>query len=148
MKHSKYIVCSLIILFVAVSCNRVKTTPEVVQAYADGKPRVAIEYTTNKQGEKILYKETHYFPGEKKYVEGKYDEHQHRDGTWTSWYDNGQKNSECKYIDGKENGAYHVWHRNGKPYIKGKYKMGVKVGTFTFYDSLGNVTQETNYDKK
>ena len=148
MKYSNYIVCSLIILFVATSCNRVKTTPEVRESYADGNPKVVVEYTTNEQGEKKLYKETHYFPGEKKYIEGKYDENQHRNGTWTSWYDNGQKNSECKYIDGKEDGAYHVWYPNGKPYINGHYKLGEKVGFWTFHDTLGKVVKETNFDKK
>jgi len=148
MKYNRCIVVLLLVLLTITSCNRVNSVPEVKESYADGKPKVVMEYTTDEQGNKKLYKETHYFPGEKKYIEGKYDETQSRNGTWTSWYDNGQKNSEIKYVNGKENGAYHVWHPNGKPYIKGHYDMGVKIGTWSFYDTLGKVTNETKFDKK
>ena len=148
MKYNRYIAVLLLVLLSITSCNRVNSVPEVKETYADGKPKVVMEYTTDEQGNKKLYKETHYFPGEKKYIEGKYDETQSRNGTWTSWYDNGQKNSEIKYVNGKEDGTYHVWHPNGKPYIKGHYGMGVKIGTWSFYDTLGKVVKETKFDKK
>jgi antitoxin component YwqK of YwqJK toxin-antitoxin module len=131
-----------------ISCNRTKTTPEVREAYADGKPKVLLEYTTDQQGEKKLYKETHYFPGEKKYIEGKYDDAANRNGVWTSWYENGQKNSQIKYVNGKEDGDYNTWYPNGKPYITGKYDMGKKIGVWAFHDTLGTVVKEENFGKK
>jgi len=138
----------LALVIVAVSCNRVKTTPEVKETYADGKPKKVEEYVTDDNGNKILYKETHYFPNEKKYISGTYNDVQLRNGVWTSWYENGQKNSEQNYIDGKEDGVYNVWHPNGNQYIKGKYEMGVKVGIWTFHDESGKVMKEENFDLK
>ena len=137
-----------VIAIVSVSCNRVKTTPEIKETYADGKPKKVEEYITNDMGNKVLYKETYYFPGEKKYISGTYDDTKERNGLWTSWYESGQKNSEQKYINGKEDGQYNVWHPNGKPWIKGKYNMGKEVGVWSFHDTLGNIVKEINFDKK
>jgi antitoxin component YwqK of YwqJK toxin-antitoxin module len=155
-----YLISPVLFLFfifiVVVSCNRVKTASEVTVKYADGKAKKVDEYLvddkgnyiTNEKGNKVLYKETYYFPGEKKYVSGTYNKTQERNGVWTSWYDNGQKNSEQNYIDGKEDGIYSVWHPNGKPYIKGEYKMGEKIGIWSFHDTLGNVIKEHDFGKK
>ena len=148
MIHKKNILFSFFTLMIIVSCNRNQTTQETRGTYADGKPRVILEYTTDEQGEKKLHKETHYFPGEKKYIEGGYDNVSKRNGVWTSWYENGQKNSQVKYVDGKEDGDYHVWHSNGKPYIKGHYKMGERVGEWTFLDTLGKNIKKENFDRK
>ena len=136
----------VVIALMLISCKR--TTSEIKETYADGKPKKVEEYIVNDKGDKVLYKETYYFPGEKKYISGTYDEAEKRNGVWTSWYESGQKNSEQKYINGKEDGVYNVWHPNGKPYIKGKYKMGEKIGVWSFHDSLGNVLKEMNFDKR
>jgi len=144
---SKSLIIGVLLLGV-LSCNRVKTTSEVKETYADGKPKKVEEYINDEQGNKILYKETYYFPGEKKYVSGTYNNTQLRNGVWTSWYENGKKNSQQNYIDGVEDGAYNVWHHNGNQWIKGEYKMGVKVGIWTFHDTLGKVTKETNFGGK
>jgi len=138
----------LVIVVVALSCNRVKTTPEVKATYADGKPKIVEEYITDNNGKKTLYRETHYFPGEKKYISGTYDNKQLRNGVWTSWYENGQKNSEQNYINGKENGLYNVWHPNGNQYIKGEYKMGKEVGNWIFYDNLGNIIKKMDFGEE
>jgi len=137
-----FLVTLLLCLF---SCKRVKTTPTVNETYADGKPKRVTEYIVDEHGAQQLYKETYYFPEEKKYVEGNYDKEERRDGIWTSWYENGNKNSEVRYINGKEDGKYRVWHPNGKLYIKGKYEMGCKVGTWEIYDSLGVKTKEMKF---
>ena len=134
------------LLFVVVSCNRVKTTPIVKESYADGNPKIVAEYITDEYGKKTLYKETYFFPGEKKYIEGKYDEQELRNGVWTSWFENGNKNSEGKYVNGKEDGNYRVWHSNGQLFYKGQYDMGRKTGVWVFYDSLGVKIKEENYN--
>jgi antitoxin component YwqK of YwqJK toxin-antitoxin module len=124
----------------------VKTTPVVQETYADGKPKILTEYVTDKYGRKTLYKETHFFPGEKKFVELKYNETGYRNGVCASWYENGNKNSEAKYVQGKEDGKYRVWHENGKPYIKGQYDMGRKIGVWEFYNTLGVKTGEERFE--
>ena len=140
---------TLFVLALSVaSCDRVKTTPVVTASYADGKPRILTEYIVDEYGRKKIYRETYFFPGEKKYIEGKYDTEALRNGVWTSWYENGNKNSQQKYVNGKEDGKYRVWHSNGKLFIKGKYKMGQKTGVWKFYDSLGVKTKEMNFNSK
>ncbi|MDR1793116.1 MAG: hypothetical protein LBR36_06740 [Bacteroidales bacterium] len=138
---------AIIILLSACTEKREK----VSQTYADGLPRKTEEYIV-KDGKEVLFKETFYFPAtqknqkQQKYIEGTYDETSgNRDKTWTSWFDNGQKNSELTYSDGKENGIYHVWYRNGQLRISGQYKEGKQVGKWFTYDSLGNVTSEKTF---
>ena len=147
MKYIKKGLYLFVILAVGISCNR---GIKIKETYADGNPKIIEEYTKDDQGREILRKETHYFPGEgkKKYISGTYDNAQLRDGIWTSWYENGQKNSEQNYVNGKEDGEYNAWHPNGNQYIKGKYEMGKKVGMWTFYDTSGNVMREVNFDAK
>ena len=135
----------LLALVGTISCNRVKTTQVVKASYADGKPKVLTEYVEDEYGKKTLYKETHFFAGEKKYVERKFNSSGDMDGVCTSWYENGNKNSQVKYVNGKEDGKYQVWHPNGKLFIKGKYEMGRKVGTWEIYDSLGVKTKEMKF---
>jgi len=136
----------LALLVLAVSCNRVKTTQVVEESYADGKPKIRTEYIEDEHGKKTLYKETYFFPEEKKYIEGKYDEQQRRDGVWTSWFENGNKNSQGKYVNGTLHGKYRVWHANGKLFYKGQYDMGRQVGVWEFYDSLGVKTRQESYN--
>jgi len=146
MSYIKKGLLLLIIAGVGISCKQ--KTKEIRETYADGKPKIVNEYVTDDRGNKVLYKETHYFPGEKKYISGTYNNVQLRNGVWTSWYENGKKNSEQNYIDGKEDGVYNVWHPNGNQYIKGKYKMGKEVGVWTFHDTSGKVMKEVNFDLK
>ena len=133
------------VLFGALSCNRMKTTQVINESYADGNPKVLTEYIVDEKGKKTLYKEIRFFPGEKKFVEIQYDPKGLWDGICASWYENGNKNSEMKYVNGKEDGKYRVWHPNGKLYIKGQYDMGRKTGVWEIYDSLGVKTKEENF---
>ena len=133
------------LLLCALSCKRVKTTQVVKESYADGKPKVLTEYVTDKYGREKLYKETFFFPGEKKYIVLQYDEQEQRDGVCISWYENGNKNSEARYVHGKVDGKYRVWHENGKLFYKGQYDMGREIGVWTFYDTLGVKTKEVSH---
>lgn len=143
----KYMFFSVCIFVAITSCNRVKTIPEIKETYADGKPKKVDEYILDENGKKILYKETYYFPGEKRFIEGTYNNALARNGVWISWYESGQKNSEQEYIDGKENGAYRVWYPNGKIYLEGNYEKGRKTGVWSFYDTLGKMTKEADFGK-
>lgn len=37
------------------------------------------------------------------------------------------------------NGTYTLDHENGKPFIRGEYRNGLKEGRWVSYDSLGNL---------
>ncbi len=139
MKTYTYIILlSVVVLFTA--CGPKNQEKVVMASYADGKPKLEYVYILNDKGDKQLYKETQYFPEEKKYIEGTYDQYSRRDGEWTSWYENGRKNSQGTYENGLLQGKYTVWHPNGKVFYSGKYKNGVKIGTWSYYDTLGRLT--------
>jgi antitoxin component YwqK of YwqJK toxin-antitoxin module len=41
------------------------------------------------------------------------------------WYENGQKESERNYKDGKQEGLVTLWYENGKKLGKDNYKNGI-----------------------
>ena len=47
----------------------------------------------------------------------------------TSWYENGQKEREKNYKDGKEYGLWTEWYENGQKEFEGTYKDGKNIGT-------------------
>ena len=47
-----------------------------------------------------------------------------KDGLWTSWYENGQKESEETFKDGKRDGLGTWWYENGQKFSEGTYKDG------------------------
>lgn len=141
MKKILLVILSACIL---VACNKNKKV--VVDAtYADGLPKKVSEYIIKEDGSQQLAKETYYFPEKKKYIEGEYNNKTQRQGVWTSWYENGQKNSQGTYENGVLEGIYTVWHPNGQVYYSGKYLHGKQIGKWVFYDSLGTIAKEINY---
>ena len=73
-----------------------------------------------------VYKE--YYPITKElksewhYLDGKLN------GLWTEWHKNGQKKEDGQYKDGKENGLWTRWYANGRKELEGNYKDGKKEG--------------------
>jgi antitoxin component YwqK of YwqJK toxin-antitoxin module len=59
------------------------------------------------------------------------------DGRATSWYKNGQKQSETAYTEGKEEGHYIGWYINGKKESETIYKNGEDEGLRTHWDENG-----------
>jgi len=49
------------------------------------------------------------------------------DGVFTKWYQNGQKKSEKHYKDGKRNGVWTEWYENGQKKYEVTYKNGVQI---------------------
>ena len=139
-----FLALALLLLF--VSCKQ-QVDRKVVSRYADNRPRIVQEYVT--VGEKsVMHKEIHYFPGEKKYIEKTFDNEGNPDGTWVSWYENGNKNSEGTYRNGQWQGTYRVWHPNGRLFYIGEYDRGKRTGVWKFYDSTGRLlrTEECAYE--
>ena len=65
MKTYTYIILlSVVVLFTA--CGPKNQEKVVMASYADGKPKLEYVYILNDKGDKQLYKETQYFPEEKK----------------------------------------------------------------------------------
>ena len=47
-----------------------------------------------------------------------------RDGLWTEWHKNGQKQSESNWKEGKEDGLEVWWHENGQKSGELNFKDG------------------------
>ena len=56
------------------------------------------------------------------YSDGRYE------GSWTQWYDNGQKFLEGSYHDDMLTGKWIQWFQNGNKYFEGVYNKSDKDG--------------------
>ena len=56
-----------------------------------------------------------------------------KDGSWISYYDNGQLLTKRTYKDGKRDGLWAAYHDNGQLWSKGPYKNGKKDGPWVGY---------------
>jgi antitoxin component YwqK of YwqJK toxin-antitoxin module len=127
-----------------LSCKP-KTVEKVTLMYSDGKPQIIAQYTVGEDGTETLCRETHYFPQEKKYMEGAYDTAGRRTGMWISWYESGQKNSQTAYLNGLEEGKTTVWYSNGKLRYRGQHAKGKTVGRWEFFDTAGVKVMEKTF---
>jgi len=50
-----------------------------------------------------------------------------KDGLWTSWYENGQKESEETFKDGKRDGLWTWWYENGQKKEEVTFKDGEMI---------------------
>ena len=62
-----------------------------------------------------------------------------------TYHSNGNVQSECNYVQGKEDGNYRVYRENGVPYYIGQYTDGKPSGTWEIYDALGNLVGTKEY---
>lgn len=70
-----------------------------------------------------------------------------RQGNWISYYENGNKWSECDYDFGEKNGIYRTFYPNGNPKIHGIYKKNKKVDVWFFYNEKGQFEKEVDFTK-
>lgn len=68
-----------------------------------------------------------------------------KEGRWVFYYPDGHIQTECNFVDGKENGPYRVMRENGAPYYIGQYTDGVRTGTWEVYDMEGNLVTKQEY---
>lgn len=139
-KRTLFIV-SACAFFVLAGCKH-KINQQVVESYADGLPKVTEEVVISNEGDTVMTRETYFFPGEKKYMEKQFNSKGQPDGVWVSWYENGNKNSQGTYVNGKWHGVYRVWYPNGNLRYTGEYDNGVRVGVWKFYDSTGTLVNK------
>lgn len=66
-------------------------------------------------------------------------------GVWTSYFENGQKNSESNFLKGINNGYSMVWYPNGNVRYFGDYKDGKRIGEWVFYEEDGTVAKKESY---
>jgi len=68
------------------------------------------------------------------------------DGKWTIWFNNGQKKEEGSYKDGKLNGKWTWWGKSGQKVKQKNYKDGKLDGKLIeWFQFNGEIKREENY---
>ena len=61
------------------------------------------------------------------------------------WHENGQKNFEYPYKNGKKEGLHTVWHANGQKAWEGTFRAGKEDGLRTVWNENGQKTWEGTF---
>jgi antitoxin component YwqK of YwqJK toxin-antitoxin module len=118
----------------------------VKESYEDGSPKV-VQYFDNHGNDHRVVEEAYYYPDGQLRMRGTYlDGEKH--GTWTSWYNNGNKWSEGQYTKGRNDGITSTWHENGQKYYEGHFTEGARSGVWRFWDEQGELIKEIDYSKE
>jgi antitoxin component YwqK of YwqJK toxin-antitoxin module len=67
-------------------------------------------------------------------------------GKYTTWYENGNKDIECFYKDGKLEGEYKCWYKNGNKEVECFYKDDKLEGEYKKYNSNSNIISYLIYE--
>ena len=68
-----------------------------------------------------------------------------RTGKWIYYYENGQKESEGNFLNGKQEGHYTNWYDNGNKETEGDFKNDKKEGRWTYWYKRGQLREEFVY---
>jgi antitoxin component YwqK of YwqJK toxin-antitoxin module len=122
---------------------------EIVASYNDTLPQIIFFYKLDENGKKTQEKigEAYYYENKQEYVGGGLKDGK-REGKWYAFFRDGSVQTEAFYVDGKEHGAYNVYRENGKPLYKGHYNNGICDGTWYIYDEDGKLTKKIKADEK
>jgi hypothetical protein len=151
------LLCLILILTTLTACKNKNPKPvfdlkspggEVVASYNDTLPQIVFYYKLDEKGTPTQEKigEAYYYENKQQYVGGGLKEGK-RDGKWYAFFRDGSVQTEAFYIDGKEHGAYNVYRENGNPIFKGHYTHGDCDGTWTWYNEDGSVSKKIKADK-
>ena len=118
MKMKNHLIISLLILSVGFS----QRLSEVIETYDYGNIK-SIKYhkKTRDRIEKVKFEK--YYENGQKEKEGTYKDGK-KDGLWTYWNENGQKKSEVTYKNGELDGLWISWFENGQKKTEGTWKDG------------------------
>ena len=61
------------------------------------------------------------------------------------YFENGTNKIEATMVDGDFAGLFTIYHPNGKVWMQGGYKNGLKEGKWTTYSENGQVEEEQNF---
>ena len=131
-----------LVLFMAlalVSCN-VQLTEKVESKYPDGKPKLVRYY--DKQDNCV--KETEYYDSGEMKMEGRMKDGK-REGEWKAYLRDGRPWSIDTFKDGELEGPSTVYWENGNLRWEGNYKAGVHCGHWKFYDEQGSFVRDKDY---
>lgn len=130
----KPLVVTLVVGLMAGACNQApkEKTPEAKQ-----KNKTSPSYQPQPF--------TEFYPSGKIKVNG-LKQGDDRVGTWSSWFETGEKKSEASYENGLKQGSYRIFHRNGQVQVAGYYEKGIPSGEWKSFDSTGTQIATKIYD--
>lgn len=122
---------------------------KTIVSYEDETPRDVYYYEKDKDGQPTDKKvhETHYYPSNKKYIDGNVNGNG-RDGLWYAYHANGKVQTMGHYVNGVEHGQYAVYYENGSVRYTGMYDHGKRVGKWMFFDEQEKLIKTVDFDKK
>jgi antitoxin component YwqK of YwqJK toxin-antitoxin module len=90
---------------------------------------------------------TEWYPGHKQIkVKGRKNAEGKKEGVWKMFTEDGYDLSIQTYKDGKRDGAVIVYHPNGALHYSGDYENDERVGTWKFYNEMGELVNTENFD--
>ena len=101
----------------------------------------------DKNPDKICASGIHYFKTREAAVSWFYrqDDEYFLDGKFIQWHENGEKESEGTFKDGKFDGKWTIWHENGQKHCEGTYKNKHRDGKWIWWESNGNKQSEETF---
>jgi antitoxin component YwqK of YwqJK toxin-antitoxin module len=121
-----------------VPATVVESKRTVKQNYPDGSPYIERQ-VTRYSDERIINDGTYreFFRNGQLFVEGRFEEGD-RQGEWTYWHDNGQKNRTVTYKDGLPDGGWEIFREDGTLEARRQFKMGQRDGEWIVYNESGD----------
>lgn len=118
----------------------------IVSTYVNGNPKLVQTYEVV-DGKRLAIYEKEYYEDHTILKEGRLNNGK-RDGLWKSFRRDGLLWSEGNYDNGVRHGITVTYHPNGQKYYYGEYNKGLKSGVWKFYDEEGNFVKEEDFNKK
>lgn len=154
---STFFLCIIVILLSFTACKKQPPKPvfdlntpggEVKAYYYDSIPKTVYYYKVDEKGNKTqeIIGQADYYDNQQQYAGGGYKNGK-KEGKWYAFFRDGSVQTEAFYIDGKEHGAYNLYRENGNPVLKAHYNHGNCDGTWYWYNEKGEVTQKIIADK-
>jgi antitoxin component YwqK of YwqJK toxin-antitoxin module len=135
----KRILLFLAMALIIVSCAP-RLTEKVEAKHSNGQPQVVRYYDkSDKCVKEIEYYETGEVKMEGAMKDGK------REGTWKAYLRDGRPWSIDEFKNGDLDGSSTVYWENGNLRWEGKYKAGKHVGHWKWYDEQGILLREEDY---
>lgn len=92
--------------------------------------------TANEYGDQTLEEYKWYYKNKKIRKHGFYN------GVTVTYYENGDKESEKTFLNGKPNGPYKTYYQGGKLETEGAFAKGLKTGEWIHYNIDGTVREK------
>jgi len=101
---------------------------------------------TSPDGSFLLMVEDHFLSGQIQ-MTGTYRSIRpdYKEGLFTYWYENGNKQAECEYKDNELNGHYSEWYENGSQKTSQYFKKGILNGTYQSWNNDSNPKLNVQY---